>query len=60
MDRLKELLTNYTNQTMEIELVDLLIADPSKAIKKLNWKPKTSFSELVRIMVEADLAKEEK
>jgi hypothetical protein len=27
MDRLKELLTNYTNQTMEIELVDLLIAE---------------------------------
>ncbi|GAI49894.1 unnamed protein product, partial [marine sediment metagenome] len=39
--------------------VDLLIADASKARKKLGWKPKTSFSELVRIMVEADLAREE-
>ena len=27
MDRLKELLNNYANQTMEIELVDLLIAE---------------------------------
>tara|TARA_R110002012_G_scaffold233375_2_gene406560 strand:+ start:671 stop:832 length:162 start_codon:yes stop_codon:yes gene_type:complete len=27
MDRLEELLNNYTNQTMEIELVDLLIAE---------------------------------
>ena len=38
--------------------VDLLIADASKARKKLGWKPKTSFSKLVKIMVEADLAKE--
>ena len=35
--------------------VDLLIADPSKAKKKLGWQPKTSFEDLVRIMVEADL-----
>ena len=27
MDRLNELLNNYTNQTMEIELIDLLIAE---------------------------------
>jgi hypothetical protein len=27
MDRLDELLNNYNNQTMEIELVDLLIAE---------------------------------
>lgn len=36
--------------------VDLLIGDPSKAKQKLGWEPKTSFDELVRIMVEADLA----
>lgn len=36
--------------------VDLLIGDPTKAREKLGWVPKTSFSELVRIMVEADLA----
>ena len=38
--------------------VDHLIADPSKAKSKLNWKPKTSFNQLVRVMVEADLQKE--
>ena len=32
-----------------------LVADPSKAQDKLGWKPKTSFAELVRIMVDADL-----
>ena len=38
--------------------VELLIGDPTKAKQKLNWTPKTSFKELVRIMVEADLATE--
>ena len=36
--------------------VELLIGDPSKAFKNLGWKHKTSFDELVRGMVEADLA----
>jgi GDPmannose 4,6-dehydratase len=35
--------------------VDHLIGDPKKAKEKLGWVPKTSFDELVRIMVEADL-----
>lgn len=35
--------------------VDLLIGDPGHAKQVLNWQPKTSFDELVRIMVEADL-----
>jgi GDPmannose 4,6-dehydratase len=35
--------------------VDLLIGDPSKAREKLGWKPKVSFEELVKIMVEGDL-----
>src|SRR5579864_9360069 len=35
--------------------VDLLIGDSSKALKKLGWKPKTSFVELVRQMVAGDL-----
>jgi GDPmannose 4,6-dehydratase len=35
--------------------VDLLIGDYSKAKKQLGWEPKTSFKELVRIMVESDL-----
>lgn len=36
--------------------VDLLIGDASKAKKQLGWEPKTSFSELVRLMVDADMA----
>ncbi len=36
--------------------VDVLIGDASKAKKKLGWKPKTTFSELVKIMVDADIA----
>ncbi len=38
--------------------VELLIGDPTKAKQKLNWTPKTSFKELVKIMVEADLQAE--
>ncbi len=34
--------------------VNLLLGDPTKAKKILNWKSKTSFSQLVKIMVEAD------
>lgn len=35
--------------------VDYLVGDYSKAKKILNWKPKTSFKELVDMMVKADL-----
>lgn len=35
--------------------VDHLIGDSSKAKAKLGWVPKTSFDELVRLMVESDL-----
>lgn len=35
--------------------VNNLIADISKAKKKLKWQPKVTFSELVKIMVDADL-----
>lgn len=35
--------------------VDLLIGDASKAQKKLGWKPKVTFKELVKIMVDADI-----
>ena len=34
--------------------VERLQGDYSKARKKLGWRPKTSFNELVRIMVDAD------
>ena len=36
--------------------VDALEGDASYARKKLGWKPTVSFTELVRMMVEADLA----
>ncbi|RBH51918.1 GDP-mannose 4,6-dehydratase, partial [Pseudomonas sp. MWU13-2860] len=35
--------------------VDLLWGDPSKALKKLDWKPKTTIRELISIMVNYDL-----
>jgi GDPmannose 4,6-dehydratase len=34
--------------------VDYLIGDSSKAKKKIGWAPKTTFRDLVRIMVDAD------
>ena len=40
--------------------VDYLIGDASKANKVLGWKPRTSFKELVKMMVEADLKREAK
>lgn len=35
--------------------VDLLLGDPTKARTKLGWEPKTSFQELVEMMVKSDL-----
>lgn len=35
--------------------VDMLIGDASKAKKQLGWEPKTTFKELVKIMVDADV-----
>lgn len=35
--------------------VDVLQADSSKAEKKLSWKPKVTFGELIKIMVDADI-----
>lgn len=40
--------------------VDYLIGDYSKAKEKLQWSPKTSFSKLVEMMVNADLEMEKK
>jgi GDPmannose 4,6-dehydratase len=36
--------------------VDLLLADPRKARERLGWTPQVSFEQLVRMMVDADLA----
>jgi GDPmannose 4,6-dehydratase len=38
--------------------VECLIGDASKAEKKLGWKPKVKFEELVKIMVQADMEAE--
>ncbi len=35
--------------------VEHLVGDYSKAREKLGWEPRTSFEELVRVMVDADL-----
>jgi GDPmannose 4,6-dehydratase len=35
--------------------VDLLVGDPVRARDELGWEPSTTFPELVRMMVEADL-----
>jgi GDPmannose 4,6-dehydratase len=37
--------------------VDILIGDPAKAKEKLGWAPKTTFKELVKIMVKSDFEK---
>jgi GDPmannose 4,6-dehydratase len=40
--------------------VDSLLADPTKAREELGWSAKTGFRELIEIMVEADLALQER
>jgi GDPmannose 4,6-dehydratase len=42
--------------------VKYLLGDSSKAKKELNWKPNTSFQDLVKMMIEHDIriAKSEK
>jgi GDPmannose 4,6-dehydratase len=40
--------------------VDILIGNPAKAKEKLGWEPKTTFKDLVKIMVKADFEKAKK
>ncbi|GHT81067.1 hypothetical protein FACS1894130_12740 [Spirochaetia bacterium] len=40
--------------------VELLIGDPSKALAKLNWKPRVQLPELVKMMVQNDIHLAEK
>ena len=40
--------------------VDLLLADPTKAREALGWRAKTNFEQLVGIMVDADLERQER
>ncbi len=37
--------------------VDLLLGDPTKAEKNLGWRRKVSFKELIKIMLDSDMAK---
>ncbi len=36
--------------------VDLLVGDATKAQRELGWKPKTSFEDMIKIMVDEDVA----
>jgi len=40
--------------------VELLIGDPTKAFEKLGWKPETTLENLCKMMVEADLRRNER
>lgn len=40
--------------------VDFLLGDPSKAKEKLGWEPKTSFDDLVKMMIKDDIKEAEK
>lgn len=56
---------SYVNTSEKYERpneVKYLLGDSKKARDKLDWKPKTSFTDLVKMMVESDiqLAKQEK
>ncbi|HOE65219.1 MAG TPA: GDP-mannose 4,6-dehydratase [Candidatus Hydrogenedentes bacterium] len=39
--------------------VDLLVGDASKAKRQLGWEPRTTFRQLVRLMVDADVKRAE-
>lgn len=53
----KYVVSNHPKHIRPAE-VDYLIADFTKARKVLGWKPKTTFKELVAMMVKADLERE--
>jgi GDPmannose 4,6-dehydratase len=35
--------------------VDVLLGDPSKARRELNWQPRVTFRQLARMMTDADM-----
>ena len=49
---------SYDKKMVRPAEVDLLVGDASKAKKLLDWAPKTSFQELVQLMVRSDLSLE--
>ena len=61
---LKEVGVNKSNGKIYVKIdpvyfrptdIDELRGDSSKALRELKWKPKTSFKELVKDMMESDL-----
>lgn len=52
-----ELYVRFDQKYFRPAEVDLLQGDASKAKRQLGWEPKVKFKELVKIMVEAELAK---
>jgi len=56
--RLKKTIIKIDPKYFRPAEVDILLGDPSKAAKKLKWKPKTKFKDLVKIMLKYDLKKE--
>lgn len=55
----KKYVKSNVGQYMRPAEVDYLIGDAGKAKKVLGWEPKTSFQDLVKIMVEKDIEREE-
>ncbi len=55
----KHVVANVENHMRPAE-VDYLIGDASKAKSELGWAPKTSFRQLVEMMVKADLESEKR
>jgi GDPmannose 4,6-dehydratase len=49
---------DFDEKFMRPAEVDLLVADPTKAKKVLGWEPKTSFQQMIEIMVQADIERE--
>jgi GDPmannose 4,6-dehydratase len=52
--------TANTQANLRPAEVDLLIGDASKAKEQLGWEPKTSFDNLVEMMVKSDIEREKK
>ena len=50
-----EKFVDYDNQMIRPAEVDLLVGDASKIKNEIGWEPKTTFKELVRLMVENDI-----
>lgn len=55
--RTREIVIKVDPQFYRSTGTDVLLGKSEKAQRVLNWKPKTSFQELVKIMVEADCAR---